>query len=81
LRAAAPGPVLRRRHRPARAEADRGVAEHPLRSLDAFVDYAGSYQELGIDEIVVHWPVPDTIFANDLAVFERIATEGLAQLG
>ena len=57
------------------------TAEHPLRSLDAFVDYAGSYQELGIDEIVVHWPVPDTIFANDLAVFERIATEGLAQLG
>ncbi|MFC1431170.1 LLM class flavin-dependent oxidoreductase [Streptacidiphilus sp. N1-3] len=57
------------------------TAESPLQSLDAFVDYAGTYQALGIDEIVIHWPVPDSIFANDLAVFEKIATEGLAQLG
>ncbi|MFD9063306.1 LLM class flavin-dependent oxidoreductase [Kitasatospora purpeofusca] len=57
------------------------TAEKPLESLDAFVDWAGTYQELGITELVVHWPVPDSIFANDLAVFERIATEGLAQLG
>jgi alkanesulfonate monooxygenase SsuD/methylene tetrahydromethanopterin reductase-like flavin-dependent oxidoreductase (luciferase family) len=57
------------------------TAERPLASLDAFVDWAGSYRELGIDELVVHWPVPDSIFANDLAVFERIATEGLSQLG
>ncbi|WP_457033280.1 LLM class flavin-dependent oxidoreductase [Kitasatospora sp. P5_F3] len=57
------------------------TAEKPLASLDAFVDYAGRYRELGITEIVIHWPVPDSIFANDLAVFERIATEGLAQLG
>ncbi|MFC1400610.1 MULTISPECIES: LLM class flavin-dependent oxidoreductase [Streptacidiphilus] len=57
------------------------TAERPLQSLDAFVDYAGTYRALGIDEIVVHWPVPDSIFANDLAVFEKIATEGLAQLG
>ncbi len=56
------------------------TAEQPLRSLDAFVDFAGTYQALGIDEIVVHWPVPDSVFANDLAVFERIAAEGLAQL-
>ncbi|MGV9265419.1 LLM class flavin-dependent oxidoreductase [Kitasatospora sp. NPDC003701] len=57
------------------------TAEKPLQSLDAFVDWAGTYRELGITELVVHWPVPDSIFANDLAVFERIATEGLAQLG
>jgi alkanesulfonate monooxygenase SsuD/methylene tetrahydromethanopterin reductase-like flavin-dependent oxidoreductase (luciferase family) len=56
------------------------TAEQPLRSLDAFVDYAGTYLDLGIDEIVIHWPVPDSIFDNDLAVFEEIATEGLAQL-
>lgn len=56
------------------------TAEQPLRSLDAFVDYAGTYRDLGIDEIVIHWPVPDSIFDNDLAVFEEIATEGLAQL-
>ncbi|MCX4753908.1 LLM class flavin-dependent oxidoreductase [Kitasatospora purpeofusca] len=57
------------------------TAEKPLESLDAFVDWAGTYRELGITELVVHWPVPDSIFANDPAVFERIATEGLAQLG
>ncbi|BAJ29836.1 MULTISPECIES: LLM class flavin-dependent oxidoreductase [Kitasatospora] len=57
------------------------TAEKPLQSLDAFVDWAGRYQELGITELVVHWPVPDSIFENDLGVFERIATEGLAQLG
>ncbi|WP_189272400.1 LLM class flavin-dependent oxidoreductase [Kitasatospora griseola] len=56
------------------------TVERPLQSVDAFVDWAGTYQELGITELVVHWPVPDSIFANDLAVFERIATDGLAQL-
>lgn len=49
-------------------------------SLDAFVDYAGRCAELGFTEIVIHWPVPDSVFAADMAVFERIATEGLAQL-
>ncbi|KQV15536.1 MULTISPECIES: LLM class flavin-dependent oxidoreductase [unclassified Kitasatospora] len=56
------------------------TAEKPLASLDAFVDWAGTYRELGMTELVIHWPVPDSIFANDVAVFERIATEGLAQL-
>ncbi|MET8622480.1 LLM class flavin-dependent oxidoreductase [Kitasatospora sp. NPDC004669] len=56
------------------------TAEQPLASLDAFVDWAGTYKELGITELVIHWPVPDSIFENDLAVFEKIATEGLAQL-
>ncbi|QKW20853.1 LLM class flavin-dependent oxidoreductase [Kitasatospora sp. NA04385] len=57
------------------------TAERPLQSVDAFVDWAGRYRELGITELVVHWPVPDSVFENDLDVFERIATEGLAQLG
>ncbi|QMU74488.1 LLM class flavin-dependent oxidoreductase [Streptacidiphilus sp. PB12-B1b] len=57
------------------------TAERPLQSVDAFVDWAGRYQELGIDEVVVHWPVPDSVFEADLGVFERIATEGLRQLG
>ncbi|MFD8479110.1 LLM class flavin-dependent oxidoreductase [Kitasatospora sp. NPDC059673] len=56
------------------------TAEQPLQSVDAFVDWAGTYRELGITELVVHWPVPDSIFANDLDVFERIATDGLRQL-
>ncbi|MEH6374398.1 LLM class flavin-dependent oxidoreductase [Streptomyces sp. KLMMK] len=54
--------------------------DRPLDSLDAFVDFAGSHAELGIDEIVVHWPVADSVFAADVAVFEKIATDGLAQL-
>lgn len=52
----------------------------PLRSLAAFVDHAGYCAELGFTEIVLHWPVPDSVFAADLGLFERIATEGMAQL-
>ena len=54
--------------------------ERPLESVDAFVDYAGRYAELGITEIAVHWPVPGSVYDADLSVFERIATEGMAQL-
>ncbi|MFD8599025.1 LLM class flavin-dependent oxidoreductase [Kitasatospora sp. NPDC059646] len=57
------------------------TAEKPLQSVDAFVDWAGTYRELGITELVVHWPVPDSIFASDLDVFEKIATDALRQLG
>ncbi|MFJ8694546.1 LLM class flavin-dependent oxidoreductase [Streptomyces roseolilacinus] len=51
-----------------------------LESVDAFVDFAGRHAELGFDEIVVHAPVPDSVFAADEAVFQRIATEGITQL-
>ncbi|MBZ4323197.1 LLM class flavin-dependent oxidoreductase [Streptomyces huiliensis] len=51
-----------------------------LDSVDAFVDFAGRQQEIGFTEIVLHSPIPDTVFAADQAVFERIATEGLSQL-
>jgi alkanesulfonate monooxygenase SsuD/methylene tetrahydromethanopterin reductase-like flavin-dependent oxidoreductase (luciferase family) len=57
------------------------TAERPLTSLDAFVDWAGRYQQLGITEVVVHWPIADSIFAADLDVFETIAIEGPAQFG
>ncbi|MFF7179828.1 LLM class flavin-dependent oxidoreductase [Streptomyces sp. NPDC008121] len=57
---------------------DRG---RPLASLDAFVDFAGRHQELGFTELVIHWPIPDSDFAADQQVFERIATEAVAQLG
>ncbi|UYQ63232.1 LLM class flavin-dependent oxidoreductase [Streptomyces peucetius] len=53
----------------------------PIESLDAFVDFAGRHFDLGFTEIVVHAPIPDSDFAADQAVFERIATEALAQLG
>ncbi|MFB0625748.1 LLM class flavin-dependent oxidoreductase [Streptomyces sp. AB3(2024)] len=51
-----------------------------LESVDAFVDFAGRHRELGFTEIVIHAPIPDSDFAADEAVFERIATEALAQL-
>ncbi|GHC36307.1 LLM class flavin-dependent oxidoreductase [Streptomyces cinnamoneus] len=74
------------------AKAGRDVAElrkvmltgftpdRPLESFDAFVDFAGAHAEVGIDEIVVHWPIAGSMFEADVAVFEKIATEGLAQL-
>ncbi|MDG4862871.1 LLM class flavin-dependent oxidoreductase [Streptomyces sp. T-3] len=57
------------------------LGHHPMDSLDAFVDFAGWYAELGFTEIVVHWPVPDHEFAADQKVFEQIATEASGQLG
>ncbi|MFE4536743.1 LLM class flavin-dependent oxidoreductase [Streptomyces scopuliridis] len=53
----------------------------PMKSLDAFVDFAGRHFELGITEIAVHAPIPDSEFAADQRVYERIATEAPAQLG
>ncbi|MFE5295292.1 LLM class flavin-dependent oxidoreductase [Streptomyces sp. NPDC056632] len=52
-----------------------------LGSVDGFVDFAGRHQELGFTEIVIHWPIPDSDFAADRDVFEKIVTETLAQLG
>ncbi|MFI6525053.1 LLM class flavin-dependent oxidoreductase [Streptomyces uncialis] len=52
----------------------------PLGSVDAFVDFAGRHQALGITEIVLHMPIPDSDFATDPAMFERIAVEAPAQL-
>ncbi|WP_030615411.1 LLM class flavin-dependent oxidoreductase [Streptomyces sclerotialus] len=54
--------------------------DRPLDSVDAFVDFAGRHGELGIDEIVLHWPIDGTVFEADLSVFERIAVEAPAQL-
>lgn len=55
-------------------------SERPLVSVDAFVDWAGRYGALGITELVIHWPEPDSLFDFDMTTFEKIATEGLAQL-
>lgn len=58
----------------------RAEAERPLRSFEAFVDWAGRYRELGVTELILHWPIPDSEFAADQKVFERIVTEGLAHV-
>ncbi|HEY5833338.1 LLM class flavin-dependent oxidoreductase [Streptomyces sp.] len=50
-------------------------------SVGAFTDFAGRHREAGISEIVVHWPIPGSVFACDQGVFEAIATEARAQLG
>lgn len=55
--------------------------DRPLDSVDAFVETAAAYRDQGITEIVLHWPIADSQFAADQATFEKIATEGLAQLG
>ncbi len=57
------------------------TSERPLDSVDAFVEWAGHYGELGITEVVIHWPIPDSVFAADPGTFDRIATEGQDQLG
>lgn len=54
--------------------------ERPLDSLGAFIDWAGRYQELGITELVIHWPEPNSPFEADMRIFEEIATEGVADL-
>ena len=57
-----------------------GGEETPLASYEAFLDWAGRYRELGFDEVVIHWPVPDSPFASDEKIFERICREGTAAL-
>jgi alkanesulfonate monooxygenase SsuD/methylene tetrahydromethanopterin reductase-like flavin-dependent oxidoreductase (luciferase family) len=54
--------------------------ERPMESLDAFVDWVGHYEAIGLSEVVIHWPESDSIFAADMKVFEEIATHGLSQL-
>jgi len=39
--------------------------ERPLESLDAFVDWAGRYGQIGITELVIHWPEPDSPFDTE----------------
>ncbi|MFB7463782.1 LLM class flavin-dependent oxidoreductase [Streptomyces sp. NPDC056224] len=51
-----------------------------LESVDAFVDFAGRHRALGFTELVIHAPIPDSDFAADESVFEKIAVEALAQL-
>ena len=50
--------------------------EQPLTSFEAFIDWAGRYHSLGFSELVVHWPIADSLFDYDLHVFERVTTEG-----
>ena len=54
--------------------------ETPMASYASFVEWAQRYRALGFDEVVVHWPEPDSPFDYDERLFERVATEGAASL-
>ncbi|MFE6994985.1 LLM class flavin-dependent oxidoreductase [Microbacterium sp. NPDC057659] len=56
------------------------TGDRPLAGVEQFLETAGAYREAGITEIVLHWPIPDTQFAAEQDVFERIITEGAPQL-
>lgn len=51
-----------------------GFTDEPwLESADAFADLAGRYAELGITDIAIHWPRPDSDWDCDPAVFAQVA--------
>jgi hypothetical protein len=52
----------------------------PLASPQSFVDTAGRYAEIGITEIVVHYPVPATALHADPGVFDRLADSALDEI-
>ena len=52
-----------------------GFTDEPwLASEAAYDDLAGRYAELGITDVAIHWPRPDTDWDADPTVFESIAS-------
>ncbi len=51
-----------------------------LDSVEHLRDALGRAGELGFDEVVVHRPRPDGVYAGDLAVLERVAADVLPDL-
>jgi alkanesulfonate monooxygenase SsuD/methylene tetrahydromethanopterin reductase-like flavin-dependent oxidoreductase (luciferase family) len=50
------------------------TAERPLRSVEAFLDFAGRYRELGFTDLVFHHPRPDDpVWTDDSAIVDAIA--------
>lgn len=51
-----------------------GFTEEPwLESVGAFEELAGRYEELGITDVAIHWPRPDSDWDSDPGVFEAVA--------
>ena len=50
-------------------------------SPEAFRDATGRFEELGVTDLVVHWPRPVAPFAGDLGTLELIAAEVRARRG
>jgi alkanesulfonate monooxygenase SsuD/methylene tetrahydromethanopterin reductase-like flavin-dependent oxidoreductase (luciferase family) len=49
-------------------------------SVEHLRDVLGRAGELAFDEVVVHWPRPDGVYAGDVGVLERAAAEVLPEL-
>jgi hypothetical protein len=43
-----------------------------MESRAAFEDTKGAYSEVGVTDLVVHWPRPSDPFAGDPAVLEHL---------
>jgi len=43
-----------------------------LESEDAFAETLGRYADVGVTDLVVHWPRPSDPYAGDAATFERV---------
>lgn len=56
------------------------TTENPLASVTAFEDFAGRYAEIGITDLVVHWPRPEGLYAGSERVLEQVASEVLPRL-
>jgi alkanesulfonate monooxygenase SsuD/methylene tetrahydromethanopterin reductase-like flavin-dependent oxidoreductase (luciferase family) len=48
------------------------ILDAGLESVEAFRDAVGRYAEIGVTDLVVHWPRADEPYAADLDTFERI---------
>jgi hypothetical protein len=45
-----------------------------LDSEASFADTVGHYRDVGITDLVVHWPRPSEPYAGDVATFERVVS-------
>ncbi len=55
--------------------------DRPLASVDAFVDFAGRYADLGFTDLVFHHPRPgDPVWTEPEAIVEQVAAEALPAL-
>ena len=49
-----------------------------LGSVEAFRDTTGRYADVGVTDLVVHWPRRDGPYAGDLSTFEQIIVGGVS---
>ena len=57
-----------------------GSGAFGLSSVEHFSDVLGRADQLGFDEVVVHWPRPDGVYAGDPGALEAVAVDVLPGL-